>query len=328
MRQVHIVLLSILLALTSTGAAGATDLTLDSSGKLHQLVYKEDQLKLISGVDTEEEEEIGVPGTTGALIERPIVHYNDSTATWVLVWQNNIDITWSQIMLATYRDGVWIGPIPVAGMGGMSASNPDAMVHEVSLEEKNGITTYSVPYIYLAWWADEFSEEGGYAVSATIPLENGKPLLGSMQSFEHREFRPFGIACFLTGTEGSLKEPRLIPDPTEGQPLVVSVELKDCLFSIIQIEVMLDPNPMVKRRRQITVWNRKQSYTVHPSLSFSNAKFDIGYDLSIVMYWDKDNAVDYALLNKQSVYDVMSLPLSEKLDRERAVELIRKQAHR
>jgi hypothetical protein len=327
MRHRHIFLLSILLALTSTGAAGATDLTLDSSGKLYQLVYQEDQLKLISGVDTEQEVEIGVPGTTGALIERPIVLYNDSTATAVLVWQHNIDITWSEIMLATYRDGVWIGPIPIAGMDGTSASNPEALVHEVSLPEKDGNLT-NTPYIYLAWWSDEYSMDGGYAVSATIPLEAGKPLLGSMQSFEHREIRPFGIACFLTGTESSLKEPRLIPDPTTGNPLVVSVELKDCLFSIMQIEVMHDPNPMIKRRRQITVWNRKQSYTVHPSLNFSNSKFDVGYDLSIVMYWDKGNAVDYALLNKKSVYDVMTLPLSEKLDRERAVELIRKQAHR
>jgi hypothetical protein len=314
------------MALTSAGAAGATDLTLDSSGKLHQLVYQEDQLKLISGVDTEEEEAIGVPGTTGALIERPIVLYNDTTATAVLVWQHNIDIGWSEIMLATYRDGVWIGPIPIAGMDGTSASNPEALVHEVSFIEDD--LTYTIPYIYIAWWSDEYSMDGGYAVSATIPLDDGKPLLGSMQSYEHREIRPFGIACFLTGTESSLKEPRLIPDPATGNPLVVSVELQDCLFSIMQIEVMIDPNPMIKRRRQISVWNRKQSYTVHPSLSFSNAKFDVGYDLSIVMYWDKQDAVDYALLNKKSIYDVMSLPLSERLDRERAVELIRKQAHK
>lgn len=347
MRLFYFSMLVSLMVLCSTGVT-ARDLTLDQHGRVYQLTHQDDQLVLIIAIDNQQEQVVKpVPGTTGDWIEKPIVMFDDTSNTAVLIWQHNMDINWSMLMLATYRDGNWVGPVPVAGMDGTRASNPDALLHVISFEGKDSLS-FNTTYLYLAWWSDEYSESGGYAVSATIPMVDGMPLLGQMEREEHNEINPFHIACTLSGTESNLKQPKMFFNPANGYPHIALVSIRDCMFSILEIKVEIDENAIAKyldngssfkpldagatakRRRRITVWNKRRSYTVHPTMRLGNAKFDVGYELSIVMYWDKDNMIDYAVLNDQPHVEdsIKTLQLTDVIDHERAVELIRERVHK
>ena len=61
----------------------------------------------------------------------------------------------------------------------------------------------------------------------------------------------------------------------------------------------------------------------NPTMAMATAKVEIGLDLSVVLYWDGDARVDYVNLTAAGWSDLKSLPLSDALTHDRAVELIR-----
>jgi len=323
-----LLLLVLLAAFGPQLAAGASSMVLGHNGALYGVNIGETGLVVTVTSPNEHEvpAAVTVPGTAGDEIKNAIIGIDDPSDLLVLVWQERVADAFTRIQLATFHEGTWFGPVTVAGDPSTWASNPAMLVHRaVTQTEESGIT--ETAFIHLGWWSGSNLDDGGGAKGASIPIDQGVPLIDEYDPIDLSDMIPYGIACDMTGKDETLKHPKLFIDPQTGAPHMIFVDLRDCLFGIVRLEPEA-PSAAVagQRRRNIAVWRAQMIIPVHPDLVLAGAKFDVGHDLSVVMYWDRDQAIDYAVLSSSSWSEIRSLQLSNELTHEEGVTLIRELA--
>jgi hypothetical protein len=116
-------------------------------------------------------------------------------------------------------------------------------------------------------------------------------------------------------------------DPQSGNPHIFAADLGQCLFQILELIYEPEVESMAKRRRRIVVLGRARMLTIRGDVNLATARVGIGHDLSVVMFWDESEAVDYIRADDEGWSEMRSLPLDDNLSRDRAIELIRDLAH-
>jgi len=317
------VILGLLAAAALPAAAG--DMALAKNGTLYRLAADADVLKL-SVVRTDGTTSVlPVPQSTAVDASHLEVAFDDATATVVLLWQDGADDL-AQVTVATYNNGTWWGPAAIAG-GGPSATSPALFVQRVStiVEEDDGPVTYATTLAHVAWWEDVEGDSNGYAMVAVLPVEDdGEVDLAAAAALWPGGLIPWGVVCYNIPDPVQLARPRLFLDLQSGDPHLLLMDLRTCLFQIVQLKPELgDPDPVTKRRRHTTVFGHHEMIATNPTLPLATAKVEAGLDLSVVLYWDEQTRVDYVNLTAAGWSNLKTLPLGDALTRERAVELIR-----
>ena len=322
--------------------AAAPDMVLAPGATLYRLVPADGQLAVAVTAPSEETLLVPVPQTTGVLSTSLRIDFDRATSTVVAAWQETLDSGTSRIMLATLRDGTWFGPVQVS-RGGTDAVNPSLLVHDartiVPAEEDGGEDTILLePWIHLAWWADPGAGDGGHAMYLGLPLdEEGIPAVDEAAPVELRSLLPYGLSCGYEEDLSSLAAPRLFVDAQTGEPHLIFADLEQCLFEIVR----LHPEPedsgdddvvTGQRRRNVIVFGVRKHIAIKPGLRLTEAQFEVGHDLSVVLSWDETDdegavtAIRYITLRDEGWSDLNTLNLGEGLDHERAMALIRRLA--
>ena len=354
MRKSLTLVLTMLLAGALAASAAVPNMALDRSGTLYRLGSDGEQLVLtINSPSAEEPIVIPVPQTTGIAASSTIVDFDASTATVVAVWQENISEELSRIMLATYHDGTWFGPVSVAGDDGVSASNPSLLVHRTTLppvvsEESATAGTEdaadapaadeppsTITMIHLAWWEGPPDSTGTAAYGSTSLGDDGIPAVEDFAPVELRSLLPFGIVCDSSESSAGLTHPRLFIDQETGDPHVVFADLSDCLFEIVRLHLESpdaaggeDPPVTSQRRRNVIVFGVRKHIAIKPGLPLDRAEMVVGRGLSIVMHWDDPDqeSIDYITLGGDGWSEVSYLKLGPSLSHENGVRLIERLA--
>ncbi len=316
-------ILGLLAAVALPAVAG--DMALAKNGTLYRLAQDSDELKL-SVIRTDGTSTIlPIPQTAAVDASHLEVAFDDATATVFLLWQDGDDET-AQVVVATYSNGTWWGPAAIAG-GGPSATNPTLFMQRVSttVEEDDGPVTYSTTLAHVAWWEDLEGEDAGYAMVAVLPVEDdGEVDLAAAATLWPGGLIPWGVVCYNIPDPLQLARPRLFLDLQSGDPHLLLMDLRTCLFQIVQLQPELgEPDPITKRRRHTTIWGHHEMIATNPTMAMATAKAEIGLDLSVVLYWDQQTRIDYVNLTAAGWSELKSLPLSQSLTHDRAVELIR-----
>jgi hypothetical protein len=323
-----VVLIAVMLCAVVVSAE-TSHMALDREGTLYRAIRGKEQLLLEIKAPGGQPEVVPVPQTMGDMINVTLVSIDQSSGAVVLVWQELVDHVFKRIMVASLMEGVWFGPVEIAGDEYSWATNPAMLVHTTQSELEDGSSLAST-FVHLVWWTGENLDDGGHATGVSIPLDGGQIVLDEAVNISLEDLIPYGVACDMTGEEATLKHPKLFVDPQTGSPHILFVDLRDCLFGIVQLAPTVpeisDSTVSSQRRRHIIVWRDRMIIPVHPDLVLAGAKFDVGFNLAVVMYWDKDQAIDYALLDESSWSEIRSLPLTEQIDHEQGVSLIRRLA--
>ncbi len=322
--------LSLLLATAMTAAAAVPDMALDHAGTLYQLTNNGTQLILsVRSPGGDPPRLIAVPQTAGYQTSALSVSLDRPNKTAVLAWQENLGPGLSRVMVATYHEGTWFGPLSVSetGAGGVSAINPVLLVHRSTLADADG-NPYQQAFIHLAWWADPDAPDGGYAMYAYMRLNaDGTPILSDLHPEELHSSMPYGLSCSLLDHAATFAHPKLIIDPQTGDPQLLFADLDQCLLTVIDLHPDTgdhdgEPSATAQRKRNVIVFGVRKQIFVTPTLPFDHAEIAIGHNLSVVMYWDTDGAIDYVTMDDQKTSDISSIPLGEGLNHEKAVQLI------
>ena len=343
MRRTFIVVFAVMVLLAGSPLwATAPDMVLAPGATLYRLAPVDDQLAVVVSSPAEESLVIPVPQTTGVQATAPRIDYDRATTTIVAVWQENTDPDTSRIMLATYHEGTWFGPVQVSD-DAAPAINPSLLVHDarilVPAEDDESEDTFVLePWIHLAWWADPGAEDGGHAMYLALPLDGkGVPALEEAAPVELRSLLPFGLSCGYEEDMSSLAAPRLFVDAQTGEPHLIFADLSQCLFEIVR----LHPEPegsdddgvlTEQRRRNVIVFGVRKHIAIRPGLRLTEAQFEVGHDLSVVLSWDETDeegattGISYITLRDEGWSELNTLRLGEDLDHERAMALIRRLA--
>jgi hypothetical protein len=308
------------------GYALASDMTLARDGGLYRVIDTGDELVVSQTTGAGTVVETPVPQTNGIIATSLLIRVDEATGTTVVVWQQGTD-EMAQVFLATLREGTWFGPYPVAGGGSISAANPALLVHRVTdvVDEEEGPVEYSTAFLHLAWWEGLETEDGGAAYYAAATLDDqGAPDLSEFNPLHLSDLIPFGIGCYAIDDPSILAHPRLFIDPETGDPHILAVDVPSCLFQILQLEPALEEwvgGP--KRRRHTIVLGYHEMIAIDLSLPMHAATVEVGHDLTVVMHWDTEEGINYVLLDEDGWSEARVLALTEQLDHEKAVELIR-----
>jgi hypothetical protein len=325
MRRITLAFVCLALVAGAT-CARAGDMTLTKGGSLYRLSSDGEQLVLTITAAEGTVTPNPVPQTTGVAARNLEVAVDEATGTVVTLWQEGEGPA-AQIALATLNSGVWQGPLLLAGGSGVSAANPALLVRRVTtvVEEESGPVTYSDTFAHVAWWQGLESADGGLTMYAVIPVEDiGSFDLSLVTPRALRDLIPFGLPGCSIDDPALLTHPRLFVDPQSGDPHILAVDLAGCLFQIVQLKPRLDdPDPVTKRRRHTIILGYSEMIAINPALPLETAKVEVGHNLSVVLYWDTDNAVSYANLDAEGWSAVKVLPLGTGLSHDQAIELIR-----
>ncbi len=315
-------LLTCVFLLAATVAAATGGMGLGPNGTLYILRHDGDQMVLTERTADGVSQSLPVPETWGVMATNIAIAVDPVSEAAVGIWQEEFADGLARVMLVGYAKGTWTGPFVLAGDDGVRAANPSLLVHRavISLEDGDEIAT---SIVFVAWWRGE-SEIDGNATLANMPLnDSGQPLFDERETVDLFSNLPYGFACSLEGNEHSLAHPKLFIDPQSGNPHVVFPDLEECLFNILELEPVLD----TQRGRLVVILATGSHILINPNLTMNKASFAIGHNLSVVIYWDVEDAIKYVGLNEQGWSELKVLQLTDELDHERAVNLIRSVAH-
>lgn len=338
MRYASVVLISALVTAVALPAA-AGDMTLSrSTGTLYRLSDSDDGLvvnaRYADGVMTTS----AIPQTTASVMSSLNVAVDPASGGVYALWQEDDSEFHSRIRFAYLLDGTWSGPFTLAGDDGTDARNPQMMFDhvvtdvEVPAAEEGGdptIETVATSFVHMVWWSHLGEGDSGAAFYVGLPLaDDGRPDFSHFAPAPLTDLLPYGIGCHgLDGDAHNLTFPKLFLDPQSGNPHVFATDFSQCLFQILRIMYDVveedDPATGLKRRRHIADWRSEEMIGVNPSLPLSTATAEVGHNLSIVLYWDADQAVDYMQMSEDETSEIRSLPLGADLSHEQAVDLIR-----
>jgi len=263
-----------------------------------------------------------------------VVH--ESSGSVYVVWQRNQRYLTS-VDFAALVDGTWVGPYTLAGNAFASARNPQMLTDTAETEieiapvddgDEPTTEMLTTTFLHLVWWSHSTEDDPGVAYFGALPLlDDGMPAFEEFDPAPLADLLPYGIGCSGIGDDASnLTFPKLFLDPETGNPHVLSTDFSECLFQIIQVLYEVEDRGEeftgTKRRRHITVYRVERTIAVNPQLKLAGASAEVGHDLSIVLHWDAEDAIDYMQLTEDEASDVRTLKL-EGLTHEQAVELIR-----
>jgi len=329
-----ILCLAVLLATVAmVASAGTPNIALGPDGTLYRLEAADSGLSLIMERAEQNLDIIPVPQTTNIKATSLLIDFDPATKTIVAAWQENPTEGLSRIMLATLHDGTWFGPITVAGQSRLNAAHPSLLAHDTKLtatdDDGNVVITGIESRIHLAWWEDLTADDGGSAYYAsTILDENGIPDMEDWVPVEMEALVPWGSGCTLDEDASGLTYPRLFVDAQSGDPHLIFADLPNCMFGIVRLaeeaEPQDDEDPVTsQRRRNVIVFGLRKMVFIKPGLPLNDANFEVGHNLSIALYWNADDAVQYITLDEDSWSEIKTLKLGEHLNREDAIELVR-----
>ena len=323
-----------------SGAAGPMALTQD--GNLYMASTRDNQVVLTARHVDGSVEELFIPQSAAAVESSLQVGVDESTGAVYVLWQK-LEGMDSKLRLAGYLDGTWIGPRTFAGEDGTAALNPVMLIHRpVSVVEdgtdENGDPVYTeieTTFLHLAWWSRYGEDDPGLAMYAAIEIAStGVPQFNDMEPIELQGLFPYGIACFQFEANENLYHPKLFIDPASNNPHVFATDFGDCFFQILEIVTSVEEDgqeiDFAKRRRQIIILRKASMIALRPDLPLAKGKLIVGSGLKMVMHWDGDleDTVHYLELDEGGFYETKTLILDDKLDHEKAVELIRELTER
>jgi len=301
-------------------------MSLTKDGSLWRLAVAEEQLVLTLTAADGTVTASAVPQTQGVGASHLQVGIDEVSGTVITVWQTSATAD-ARVFLATFNAGTWQGPELIAGATGLSAANPTLLVRRVTtvFEEETGPVAYTDTLAHLSWWEGLETPEHGNAVYASLPVEDdGSFDIGFMGPIALSRLVPYGLACVDVPDASNIAQPHLVLDPASGEPRAVAVDLSNCLFYSVELRPVLgDPDAVTKRRRNTIIFGFAGLMPVNPMVPLTDAKMEVGRDLTVVLYWDVEAAVRYARLNTETWSPVRPLPIGGDVTRERAVELIR-----
>ncbi len=332
MRRAACLLAALLLAAGAAGAAGAGQMTLTPAGDLYRLGMTDDGLAVSHRPAAGEPSLLLVPQTTGISASALNLGVDPASGALFVLWQRNDDGP-ARVELAVYTSGTWYGPFTMAGGDGSTARFPELLlkrvvdVVEIPPVESEGEPTFeelATTFVHIVWWHSFTSEDPGAAYLVSMPLlADGMPDLDAFAPVALADLLPYGIGCSGLASTDELAHPRLFLDPQTGHPHVLATDLASCLFQILGISYDVVEDPVTKRRRHITVWNTEGMIGVNPALPLGTARVEAGRNLSVVLYWHAEEAVEYLRLTESESSGIQALALEDGLGREQAVELIR-----
>ena len=257
---------------------------------------------------------------------------DETTDTPFVVWQERAAGA-SQVLLASYHDGTWVGPTVVAGGDGSLASNPEVIVSRekatlTETAEDGNETSYSfeTTFIHLVWWRQLDVDDPGSAMYLAIPIDaSGAAELAAATELPLVDLLPYGIGCSDLTDAGHLNFPKLFSDPATGKVNALALDLTNCLFQVVEmVTEITDWDTVAKRGRHSVIFGRTTMMAVNPEVPFGDAAMKVGRDLSLVLYWDAGQTVAYTLVEEGGWSAVKTLPFGEGtgLDHEQAVDLI------
>jgi hypothetical protein len=195
---------------------------------------------------------------------------------------------------------------------------------EIEVEGEEQPRFFEDTFVHIAWWGFSGTPNDGSAYYVGLPLdEQGMPDFNAFEPQAVSELLPFGINCSVGGEAPALLHPRLFVDPQSGNPHIFAADLGQCLFQILELIYEPEVESMAKRRRRVVVLGRARMLTIRGDVNLATARVGIGHNLSVVMFWDESEAVDYIRADDEGWSEMRSLPLDDNLSRDRAIELIR-----
>ena len=322
-----------------TGVAGATasNIVLDRPGNLYRAVATENGIVvLVTSPDGNSRMET-VPGTEAGAFGRVSLAVEPNGTALVVVWTDRSVPSGDRVEAAVFASDLWYGPYTLGGNDGGVAVHPSLFLDTIHETADDGATSV-IPFVLVAWWQapnlDALAE--GHAELASFSLsENGEPLMDELAVEPLQTDTPWGVTCEASSHADSLTYPYLFKDPQSGDPHVMFVDFTDCLFSIRQITIEPenseggdDPDDDVtaQRRRHVVVFGRSEVIAIPTRVSFENASFEVGHDLSIVGYWDGEDGIEYVRMDENGWSETRTLPVDGGLTHEQAVDLIRRLA--
>lgn len=343
MRRTLTIVMALMLGGVLTAGAAVSNMTLDRAGTLYRLQPRDDRLVLSIGAPEVEPLEVPVPWTTGIEASSLLVDVDGATGTVVAAWQQAMGDTGSRIMLATWKEGTWFGPVVVAGNDGAAAVHPTLLVHDTPMtqtdDDGNVTGSWVSSRIHIAWWQDAEADDGGRAFYATTTLDaNGLPDMSQLDPIEMGSLAPWGTTCNLRESSSGLTYPRLFVDAESGDVHLAFVSFTDCMFDVVPLHdqpATQDDTATGQRRPTVVVFGRSnvvlgraKMVFIRPGLHLNEADFAVGHNLSIVLYWNgpENESVQYMTMHGDESSEVKSLPLSSTLNRQAAVELVRRLA--
>ncbi len=336
MRRILTLTLCVLLASAVAARAAVPDMALDRSGTLYRVTGDNGQLVLaVTSPGAEEPTLAPVPQATGFHAGSASVSLDRVGHTAVVAWQEDIGPGLSRVMVATYHDGTWFGPISVSqtGAGSVSAVNPTLLVHRATFLDADG-NPYTQAFIHLAWWADPDATDGGHAMYAYMSMDDdGVPSLSDLAPQEVHASIPYGAPCSLLDQAATFNHPKLVVDPQTGDPQLLYADLEQCQLAIVD----LHPEPespsdgddgsiVAQRKRNVIVFGLRKQIFVRPDIRLDHAQLAIGHNMSVVLFWDVDGGIDYMTMDDQNTSEVSTIKLHEGLNHEQAVQLIQRLA--
>jgi len=342
MRGIRVCLIAAI-ALGVVGIAGAAGpMVLTKGGDLYSASAHDNRVVITARYADGTVEDLPIPQSAAAVESSLQVGVDEATGAVYVLWQKLTGLD-AKLRLASYLDGTWIGPRTLAGGDGTAAINPVMLVHRpvsviVDGMDEDGepvVTELATTFLHIAWW-NQFSEEDpGFAKYAALELNaNGTPRFQDMEPVELQGLFPYGFVCFEIEASENLRHPRLFIEPGSNNPHVFATDIGDCFFQILELlpEVEEETGGTAKRRRQIIILRKTAMIAMRSDLPLAKSKLVVGSGLKIIMHWDEemeelDNAVKYLELDEAGVSETRTLVLDEKLDHERATELIRELAH-
>lgn len=330
MRRTIGLLACVLLLAVFDAAAGS--MTLTPTGDLYRVAVTEDGLTITHRPASGETTHLLVPQTTGIAASALNLAVDETSNSIFVLWQRS-DEDSTRVEFAASTDGTWYGPFTLAGGDGSLARFPEMLLDRVSTtieippEDEGGEPSsveLSTTFLHIVWWHSFAGDDRGAAYLVSLPLfADGMPDLDAFSPVALSDLLPYGIGCSGLEETDQLAHPRLYLDPQSGNPHVLATDLTECLFQILRISYDVVEEPTTKRRRHITVWNTEGMIGVDAALPLGAAQVEAGRDLSVVLYWDAAEAVEYLRLTESVSSGIQSLALGDDLDREQAVELIR-----
>ena len=335
MRPIRIFLIAVVVLGIAgiTGAAGP--MTLTRAGDLYTAGTRDNQVVVTARLADGTVGELLVPQSAAAVPSSVQVGVDEATGALYVLWQKKTGME-ARLRLAGYLDGTWIGPMTFAGNDGTAAYNPQLLVHRAvsTIEEDLGedgepeTTELATTFLHIVWWSQVSEDDVGVAQYISLPLgEDGEVQDWQTEPVDLVDFLPYGIACFDIEVGDNLKHPKLFYDPQTGNPHVLATDLENCIFQILELrpEVVDEDEGADKRRRQIIILRQGTMIAMRSDLPFASGRLEIGHGLKLIMHWDneEDGALNYLELDRDGISETKSLTLTEILNHEQAVELIR-----
>jgi len=323
-----------------SGAAGPMALTQD--GDLYMASTRDNQVVVTARYADGSVEELLIPQSAAAVENSLQVGVDEATGGLYVLWQKKSGME-ARLRLAAYVDGTWIGPRTFAGGDGTAALNPVMLIHRPVSTVETGtdedgqpiVSEIATSFVHLAWWSQYSEEDPGIAMYAAVEIEStGVPQFNDVVPIELSDLFPFGMPCFEFEASDNLRHPKLFIDPGSDNPHIFATDIADCFFQILEIVPMVEEEEeesgFAKRRRQIIILRQARMIALRPDLPLAKGKLVVGSGLRMLMHWDGDfeDIVHYLELDEEGLYETKSLFLDEKLNHERAVELIRELAKR